>query len=205
VEPSGKDTNWFREFQSGILHIQNIRWLLVGTILFTTIMFVLQLVDSQFVTLLRLLPLAPVHVLGLALSASGLGVIVSSVMSSRIKWTSLIPAMSFGALGVGVAFGGMALVILFLVPGTALFFLPCGLSSRFVIIPFQSSAQEGTPVHLTGRVFGVINSLSNGAALLSGSLLVLIWAIMLFLKKVSEPRGIHVAKGNTGIQGTPSQ
>lgn len=223
--------NWIAQLRQGVLHMRSLRWLWVGTLLFTLIMFVLQLVDSQFITLLRLLPHTPVKILGMAMSASGVGMILASVLSAKIKWSHLTVLMSLGALGIGVAFAGLALAIAFHLPGAAWLFLPCGFvaggSFGFVMVPFKSAAQEGTPAEMTGRVFGVIGSLSNGAALsgpliggilatifgivaialLSGFLLLLTGLVVLFLKRVieSEPRDMHDTKSDTRVQGTTPQ
>jgi MFS family permease len=47
----------------------------------------------------------------------------------------------------------------------ALGFLAGG-SAGFVFIPFQAAAQEKTPVHMTGRVFGVVNSTTTTATII---------------------------------------
>lgn len=224
-----KSGGWALRFREGITHVRTIRWLLVGMLLFTVILLVLQLIDSQFIVLFRQVPHVPIQMMGFTMAASGVGMITSAVLTGRKKWTSVTRIMAIGSFGVGFGYGiGVVGILLHLSIAAALF-IPCGFviggSFGLVLIPFQAAAQEATPVHLTGRVFGVIDSLANGAsllgplaggiiatfvgilptAILSSSLLVVIGLTVLCLKQLIEPEGSHVAEGHAGVQGTTPQ
>lgn len=192
-------------------------------------MFTLQLADGQMITLLRQLPHVPIHVMGFTMTASGIGMICATLITRRSQFRTPTFVMAFGAIGVSFGFAGQAAIILFHFPNVALLFPLCGMlaggSFGFVMIPFTTFAQNATPKNLSGRVFGVIGSLTNGAVVagpflgglvatiigivdtqfLSAGLLALLGIAVLFLGKLIDREGKYVPKGDTGVQETASQ
>jgi len=140
---------WLSQMREGISHILSIRWLLVDTLLYVAIMFTLQLVDGQIITLLRQLPHVPVHVMGFTMGASGLGMIFATLITRKIHFRSATIVMAFGAIGVSLGFAEQAAIILFHIPHVAWLFplggMLSGGSFGFVSIPFTTFAQNATP------------------------------------------------------------
>lgn len=126
---------------------------------------------------------------------------------------------------VGIGFGGIALVVAlqvnqWVIPAPS--FL-AGAGAGMVITPFELMVQRATPNEFTGRVFGLIGSLTTGAALvgplIGGIVITLAGAVMGFLitgfglatigviaivfKSWIEPRS-HDAKGNGILQESTS-
>ncbi|MEC1722905.1 MFS transporter [Schinkia azotoformans] len=78
--------------------------------------------------------------------------------------------MLVGALGLGISFGTMALFTMF-DAGLSIIWMPllgflAGFSATLVFVPFHASVQIETPVHMTGRVFGVVNSVATTATII---------------------------------------
>lgn len=96
--------------------------------------------------------------------------------------------------------------------------------SRVGIHPFQAAVQTETPVHMTGRVFGVLNSVTTTATIIgplaggllatvlgviptfviTGLLLVAVSIVGLVFKSKIERGRANVSEGQSGAHGTAS-
>lgn len=213
--------SFLQRVRVGWAHIVKSHILWFGTLLITVIMLLVQLTDSQFVTLFRLLPSMSPNLFGYVMAASGMGALLVALVTAKFEWTSAMLAMAIGALALGIGFGGEALMVHYRANQWLLQLgaLIVGAGASFVFIPFQTLAQRNTPAELSGRVFGVIGSLTTGSALLgpvAGALvitafgpilgflvtglgLIAIGMTTIFLKNWIEPRRGHVSESNRGI------
>ncbi|QQE77635.1 MFS transporter [Alicyclobacillus sp. SO9] len=163
-----QNESFLARFRVGWNHILKRRFLLVGLFLLSIILLIIQLTDSQFITLLRLLPNFTPNLFGYLMAAAGGGTLITALISNQFKKVSSVYMMGIGSVGLAVGYGGIACLVEFhwawwLIPMLAFI---AGIGAGFVFIPFQAAVQRDTPVELTGRVFGVIGSFTTGAALL---------------------------------------
>ena len=91
------------------------------------------------------------------------------LLSKKTDYNAFV-YMCAGVFGIGVGFGSMGILThydlslsMLWVPALGLL---AGASAGFVFIPFQAATQEKTPVHMTGRVFGVVNSNTTTATII---------------------------------------
>lgn len=214
--------SFLQRMRVGWAHIAKNRMLWLGTALITIIMLLIQLTDSQFVTLFRLLPSMSVNLFGYVMASSGIGALLVALVISKFEWKSAMLAMAVGALTLGIGFAGEALLVHYAVNQWLLELgaLIVGAGASLVFIPFQTIAQRNTPAELSGRVFGVIGSMTTAASLLgpvAGALVITAFGPILgflvtgfglialgitttVLKNWIEPRRAHVSEGNRGIQ-----
>jgi len=215
--------SFFNDMKEGLSFIKTVPLLLSGLLIFSTVILVIQIADTQIMILLREIPGRHVQLVGYSMSASGLGMFIMAAILSKKEIHSFFKYLSFGTIGIGVGFAtpvffihSPIIVLNILMP--FLFFL-IGLSAAAVGVSFNVYAQKNTPVHFSGRTFSTINGMTNGSAVigmmiggilvesmgviatyeLSGSLLVLIGIISLFLKPALKG-SVKVAKGQRGIQ-----
>ena len=78
--------------------------------------------------------------------------------------------MLIGVFGIGLSFGMMG-VLTYYDLSYSVIWAPVlgffgGFSASLIFVPFQATVQIGTPVHMTGRVFGVINSVMTTATII---------------------------------------
>ncbi|MCI3926913.1 MFS transporter [Paenibacillus sp. TRM 82003] len=159
--------SFLTEFKEGFAFLRTVPFVLTGVLLLASVLLVLQIADSQFIVLARLLPNIDVDIVGYAIATSGAGMAVSAVLLQKLKLRSTLRWMGGGAAVVGLAFALVAIAVdrgmsVALLP--ALFFLG-GASAAFVFIPFQAEAQRSTPETHSGRVFGTVGSLTTLATL----------------------------------------
>ncbi|MFT8317586.1 MAG: MFS transporter [Sporolactobacillus sp.] len=207
------------EFSRGYGVIRQSRILISGLIIFSIFLLVLQMADSQTVIMLRELPGQSINLLGICMTASGVGMFVSAVILSGRKigkglLTLLISPMVLGTSLILIA----TLIHLPLRIVTVLFpiiFLCCGFSFSMASIPFNVMAQQKTEKEDTGKVFGTINSVTNLATIIgvtiggvlsevfnvfvafisAGIVLILVSLVSLFFKKSITGNEEKVAKG----------
>ncbi|RIW35093.1 MFS transporter [Bacillus salacetis] len=221
-----RDSSFKEEMKEGMAFIRQSSYLLYGMFLLGVSLLILQLSDSQIIVLLRQLSDVSPDLFGYAVTGSGLGMLFTGIYLSKKTDYNAFLFMCFGVLGIGMAFGIMAVLIYFdlahsIIWVPALGFI-AGLAAGLVFIPFQAAAQEKTPVHMTGRVFGVINSttttatiigpLAGGALatwigiipsfLITSSLLIMLFFISILLKNKVGQGDIHVAESKPGTQTT---
>jgi hypothetical protein len=211
--------------KEGIAILKGFPILLISLFLFSASLFVLQIADTQFMVLARLVFEEPATVVGYAMAASGIGMFTSSAILTKIKLPSVLATTPTGGIGVGSSFALVALftqldeqAIYFIFP--ILCFI-AGSSFGLASIPFQVSVQKEVPVSKTGRVFGTIGSvttissfigMSIGGVLsqaigviqtfvVSGTILILMGSVMLLVKRKVESRDRHVTESDRGVQG----
>lgn len=160
-----------REVSSGLRMIAGMPAVMGGAVMLVTVLLVLQIADSQTVTLFRDIPGISGDLLGWCLAASGLGTLLSALVSSRMGKRPLL-FMSAGAILMGSVFTAAALVTAYGEAGLwmniMLFssFTAAGAGAGLVFIPFYAMLQRRTPEAYTGRVFGTVNSLTSAAVIL---------------------------------------
>ncbi|MBM7622459.1 MFS family permease [Bacillus tianshenii] len=188
TEEKGEAT-FKEEFLEGLAFIKSSRYLLVGMLVLGISLLILQLSDSQIIVLIRELTQASPDLFGFIVTASGVGMLVSGGLLAKKTDYHALSLMLLGVFGLGISFSMLSAftgadLAMSTVWGPALG-LTAGFAAGLVFIPFQASVQTGTPVHMTGRVFGVINSVTTTATiigpLLGGWLSTVIGVIPTFL------------------------
>ena len=186
-----------------------------GLVLLGVSLLILQLSDSQIIVLLRQLTNVSPDLFGYTVTSAGLGMLLTGIFLSKKTDYNAFIYMCAGVLGIGLGFGTMGVLTnydlsfsILWVPALGLF---AGASAGFVFIPYQAAAQEKTPVHMTGRVFGVVNSTTTTATIIgplaggglatiigiipsfivTGSLLILLFFISIVKKKVERRSRCH--------------
>jgi MFS family permease len=154
----------------GLTFIKSRFHLLVGMFFLGFSLLILQLSDSQIIVLLREIPSVSPDLFGYIVTASGIGMLVSGMLLAKKTDYHAYNLMLIGVCGIGISFGLMALLTNFevgyaIIWGPLLGFLG-GFTATLVFVPFQTAVQLDTPVHLTGRVFGVINSVTTTATII---------------------------------------
>lgn len=224
-----KRSSFKEEFIEGIKFIQGNRYLVVGIMVLGISLLILQLSDSQIIVLIRELPLASPDLFGYIVTAAGLGMFFSGLILAKKTDYNALTLMFFGVSGIGLSFGFMAVLTgmnFYLssvwAPALGLF---AGFAAGLVFIPFQATVQTDTPVHMTGRVFGVINSVTTTATIIgpliggllatilgviptfiiTGSLLVVISIAGLIFKSKIERGKADVSEGQQGTHGAASR
>lgn len=158
------------EFLLGFIFIKSKLHLLVGMFFLGFSLLILQLSDSQIIVLIRGLHSASPDIFGYIVTASGIGMLGSGFLLAKKTNYHPYPMMLTGICGIGLSFGLMAIfthfnLALAILWGPLLGFLG-GFTATLVFVPFQTAVQLDTPVHLTGRVFGVINSITTTATII---------------------------------------
>lgn len=209
--------------KDGFTILKGFPILLTSLFLFSATLFVLQIADTQFMVLARLMFEEPTTLVGYAMAASGVGMFVASAILTKAKLPNVLITTSLGGIGVGSAFALAALMtqldaqlIYVLFP---LLCLIAGSSFGLAAIPFQISVQKQIPVSKTGRVFGTIGSVTTISSFIgmglggvlsqtigvvqtfvvAGSLLILVGSSMIIVKRSVESRGHHVTESDGGI------
>jgi len=159
-----------KDLAIGIKFITSNTFMLTGMIFLGLSLLILQLADSQIIILIRELELASSNLFGYIVTASGTGMFLSGyILAKKTNYQPFI-SMLFGVCGIGISFGMMSLFTYFNVShpnlwGSAFGFLG-GFTATYVLVPYQAYIQAITPVQLTGRVFGVINSVTTTATII---------------------------------------
>ncbi len=160
---------------SGLREIGRMAALRRLALLYVALLLGVNLVDAQFVVLLRGTAHAAV-VLGLVMSLSGAGMAGAAALSMRRQRTTTRVQISVGAIVMGVSIAAEALLVwqhaTALVPFAA---LVLGGGAAVSFITLQTALQRRVPAEWTGRVMGSVRSLGSAAAIggpLLGGLLV---------------------------------
>ena len=214
-----------KEFSQGVTYVKANAQLLTGLFFLGISLMVVQLSDSQLIVLLRELTQVSPDLFGYLVASSGIGMFLSGMFLAKKTDYQAFSFMMLGICGIGLSFGMMAVLTYYdmgysLVWGT-LFGILAGFSVSFVFVPFQATVQIDTPVHMTGRVFGVMNSVTTTATiigpllggwlstmigviptfLITASLLVLLSVTGLFTKRKRKWRKSDVSESQQGTHG----
>ncbi|MEH7402839.1 MFS transporter [Gottfriedia acidiceleris] len=181
------------EFMEGVSFIKSNTQILVGMLFLGFSLLILQLSDSQIIVLIRELKHASPGLFGYLVTGSGVGMFFSSLILAKKTNYRAYNLMLIGVCGIGFGFGMMALFthfnLDFSIVWAPLLGLFAGFAAGLVFVPFQASVQVDTPVELTGRVFGVIGSVTTTATiigpLLGGWLSTVIGVIPTFIISAS--------------------
>ena len=127
---------------------------------------------------------------GYLVASSGIGMFVVGMYLAKKTEYHSFSLMMLGVCGIGLSFGMMAVLThirsrVIRLFGVRSWRFLAGFSASLVFVPFQATVQVDTPVHMTGRVFGVINSVTTTATiigpLLGGWLSTIIGVIPTFI------------------------
>jgi len=181
------------EFMEGLSFIKTNTQILVGMLFLGFSLLILQLSDSQIIVLIRELKKASPGLFGYLVTGSGVGMFFSSLMLVKKTNYRAYTLMLIGVCGIGFGFGMMAIFthinLNYSIIWAPLLGLFAGFAAGLVFVPFQASVQVDTPVELTGRVFGVIGSVTTTATiigpLLGGWLSTIIGVIPTFIISAS--------------------
>ncbi|WP_273834330.1 MFS transporter [Guptibacillus sedimenti] len=223
-EAAGK-SSFKKEFSQGVTYVKANVQLLIGLFFLGISLMIVQLSDSQLIVLLRELTQVSPDLFGYLVASSGIGMFLSGMFLAKKTDYKAFSFMMLGVCGIGLSFGMMAVLTYYdtgysLVWGP-LFGILAGFSVSFVFVPFQANVQVDTPVHMTGRVFGVINSVTTTATiigpllggwlstiigviptfLITASLLVLLSVTGLFTKSKQKWRKRDVSESQQGTHG----
>lgn len=173
------------DFLVGIAFIKSNTYIMIGMCLLGFSLLILQLSDSQLIVLVRELTAASPDLFGYIVAASGIGMLLAGLFLAKKTDYKAFTLMLIGVCGIGLSFGTIAVLTYFDVRLSILWApllgLFAGLSASLVLVPFQATVQVATPVHMTGRVFGVINSVTTSATIfgpLLGGLLATILGVV---------------------------
>jgi MFS family permease len=171
VEKSSEKTekHFVKELLEGFRFIKEVPIILYGTLLMAITMFIIQMSDSQFVTLFRELDHASPRLLGTVMTASGAGFLVSGLILSKYEIKKAIHAMAAGIFVLGLGFLSLALLTDLNITAPMVWapiatFIAC-IGAGFVFIPFQSNVMKETPAEKSGRTLGTIGSIMMFASL----------------------------------------
>ncbi|MGP4077503.1 MFS transporter [Halobacillus sp. K22] len=166
----GAQESFKKEFVLGFSFIKSSRFMLVGLTLVGLSLLILQMADSQLIVLIRELTYASPDLFGYLVTGSGLGMFTAGFLLAKKTDYNPYPLMLLGVCGIGASFGMMGLLThydfgysILWAPGLG---FTGGFSASLIFVPFQATVQVSSPVHMTGRVFGVLNSVMTTATII---------------------------------------
>ena len=165
-----EESSFKQEFALGFSFLQSSRFMMTGLLLVGLSLLILQCADSQLIVLIRELTYASPDLFGYLVTGSGLGMFLAGFLLAKKTDYKPYPLMLLGVCGIGASFGIMGILTHYdlsysMIWGPALGFT-AGFSASLIFVPFQATVQVNTPVHMTGRVFGVINSVMTTATII---------------------------------------
>jgi len=169
-ESENKQESFKKEFAEGLSFIKSSRFMVIGLSLMGVSLLILQLADTQLIVLIRELTNASPDLFGYLVTGSGLGMFLAGFLLAKKNNYQPYPIMLIGVFGIGLSFGMMG-VLTYYDLSYSLIWAPVlgfagGFSASLIFVPFQAAVQIDTPVHMTGRVFGVINSVMTTATII---------------------------------------
>ncbi|SDJ10556.1 MFS transporter [Salimicrobium halophilum] len=180
-EPSSFQKDWIEGFHFMKEHV----FLLSGLVIIGSGLLILQLADSQFIVLIRQLTDASPDLFGYLITASGVGMLTASVILAKKTDYNAFLLMISGMTGLGISFSLLGWFTQMDLGYSTLWMIILGFVAGFTsslgFIPFQASIQVTTPSHLTGRVFGVVNSVTTIATIvgpLTGGILATVYGVI---------------------------
>ncbi|WLR48594.1 MFS transporter [Halobacillus litoralis] len=170
IEEEKEEGAFKKEFALGFSFLKSNRFMMTGLILVGLSLLILQSADSQLIVLIRELTQASPDLFGYLVTGSGLGMFLAGFLLAKKTDYQAYPLMLLGVCGIGASFGVMGMLTYYdlnysILWGPGLGFT-AGFSASLIFIPFQATVQVNTPVHMTGRVFGVINSVMTTATII---------------------------------------
>jgi MFS family permease len=169
-----KKTRFFHQLFDGFTYLKTTPSLLVGLVVFSLVLFVLQISDSQFIILFRELKTSSINVLGWVMAGSGLGVVLSSIYLNKKVIRSFMTVLSLGSSVIGLGYIFLSSCIHLPIIWIEVLFPAAGVIVGFcfglALIPFEVMVQKMTPEAYTGRVFGTIDSLTTLSTILGTTL-----------------------------------
>ena len=174
---------FMQDIRAGLSVIYGMPLLLSGLITLCSVLLVLQMADTQTVTLFRMIPGVSDDLLGYCISASGFGTLIAALIVRRIPWSTL-SKMAIGAGVTGAVFATSAVAVVSSLPEMLVYvilftaFFLAGAGGGMVFIPFQMLLMKRTPEHMTSRVFGTVGSLTSAAVIVGpmlGGFMVTAW------------------------------
>jgi MFS family permease len=223
-----RNASFKEDILEGIRFIKGNHFLMVGISVLGISLLILQLSDSQIIVLLRELSNVSPDLFGYIVTASGVGMFFAGMILAKKTDYNALVLMFIGVCGIGVGFSMMAVCTVWDLALPTLWGptlgLVAGFSAGLVFIPFQAAVQTDTPVHMTGRVFGVLNSVTTTATIIgplvggllatilgviptfviTGILLVAVAVVGLIFKSKIERGRVNVSEGQSGAHGTAS-
>lgn len=171
--PSNSIQSFRREVGAGLRLLSGMPVVLSGLIMLVAVLMVLQIADSQTVTLFRQIPGVSGNLLGWCMAASGFGTLLSALLAARMGSAGRpLIMMSTGAVVMGAVFASAAVITSYGEAGLGMnimlfsAFALAGAGAGLVFIPFNAMLQRRTPEAYTGRVFGTVNSLTSAGVIL---------------------------------------
>ncbi|SFK09250.1 Predicted arabinose efflux permease, MFS family [Halobacillus dabanensis] len=170
LDEEKEESSFKQEFVLGFSFLKSSRFMMTGLILVGLSLLILQSADSQLIVLIRELSYASPDLFGYLVTGSGFGMFLAGFLLAKKTDYKAYPLMLLGVCGIGASFGIMGLLTHYdlsysIIWGPALGFT-AGFSASLIFVPFQATVQVNTPVHMTGRVFGVINSVMTTATII---------------------------------------
>ncbi len=173
-----------KEFIDGLKLINDMPLVMYGALVQVFVIIVLQIVDSQFVILLRTIEGATESWVGYCLMTSGVGAVFTTYFYlKKHKSDSMPKSMFLGTLiysisVIGLGFWGM----LGHSPwGFLPFFFLWGASGALIFVKYVTYVQTTIPTDFSGRTFGSLGSMLSAASivgLISGGLLVSFFGVI---------------------------
>jgi MFS family permease len=168
-----KRQSFRQEIAAGLHVIIGMPAVFCGMVMLVSVLLVLQIADSQIVTLFREIPGINGDLLGWCVGAGGLGTLLSALLVSKLRGGSRpLIFMGSGAVLMGAVFASAALITSYVPEGITMYvalftsFMLAGVGAGLAFIPFQSMLQLRTPEAYTGRVFGTVGSFTSAAVIL---------------------------------------
>ncbi|MBP1949345.1 MFS transporter [Virgibacillus litoralis] len=171
VEEDEKEQGSFKkEFVEGLSFIKSSRFMVIGLLIMGVSLLILQLADTQLIVLIRELTNASPDLFGYLVTGSGLGMFFAGYLLAKKTNYQAYPLMLVGVCGIGLSFGMMGVLtnydLSYSVIWAPVLGFAGGFSASLIFVPFQATVQVDTPVQMTGRVFGVINSVMTTATII---------------------------------------
>jgi MFS family permease len=225
-ESEEKQESFKQELAIGFSFIKANRFMVIGLLMVGISLLILQLADTQLIVLLRELTSASPDLFGYLVTGSGLGMFFAGFMLAKKTDYKPYPLMLIGVCGIGLSFGMMGLLTYYDLSYSVIWAPTLGFAGGFsaslIFVPYQAFVQVDTPVHMTGRVFGVINSVMTTATIIgpllggwlatvigviptftiTAGLLIIVSLIGYFTRRKVERGNLH---GSTSERGTSAE
>ena len=161
-------SKFWQEFKAGLAVMKTIPFIMHGAFIQIFVVLVLQMVDSQFVILLRSIEGANEAWVGYCLMASGFGTILMTYFYlKRNKGLDVKKSMFWGTAVYSASVIGISLWGMFghFPAGFLPFFVLWGASGALIFVKYTTYVQANIPIDYSGRVFGSLGSMMSSASM----------------------------------------